>query len=168
MAGNLEFIKSATGSSVSSLSVTDCFSDKYDVYKIVINNVDITGATSAFIRMLDSGGSEISASNYDRAFLGMFSNQAFAESRATNTTSFSSVGFYDASTGGGAVYYVYNPFSSSSYTFLQGQVSYFETSYSTGTKYIGVLKQSASMTGFNINLTGQTFDSIDISVFGVK
>ena len=31
--GNLEFIKSASGTSVSSLSVTDCFSANYDVYK---------------------------------------------------------------------------------------------------------------------------------------
>ena len=167
MATNLEFIKSASGSGVSTVSVTDCFSSNYDVYKIVINNVDNTGATSAFIRMLDSGGSEISASDYDRAYLGMYSAHSFAEGRNTGQTSFTSVGFYNGSTGGGAVYYVYNPFSSS-YTFLQGQVSYFETSYSSGIKYIGVLKQSASMTGFNINLTGQTFDSIDISVFGVK
>ena len=37
MSTNLEFIKSAnTTTNVSSLSVTDCFSDKYDVYKVIL------------------------------------------------------------------------------------------------------------------------------------
>ena len=39
--GNLEFIKSASGSSVSSLSVTDCFSANYDVYKIVLIHLSL-------------------------------------------------------------------------------------------------------------------------------
>ena len=36
MATNLEFIKSATGTSVTSLDVTDCFSADYDVYKVTL------------------------------------------------------------------------------------------------------------------------------------
>jgi hypothetical protein len=164
----LRLINETSGTSVSSISVTDVFTSDFDIYKIVINNVDITGATSAFIRLINSSGSEISASNYDRAFLGMFSNQAFAESRATNTTSFSSVGFYNASTGGGAVYYFFNPFSSSSYSFLLGQSSYYEGTYEANLKYIGVLKQTASMTGFSVNVSGQTFDTISVRTYGLR
>lgn len=167
MSDNLQLIKSVTGSGVSTVSVTNCFTDKYDVYKIVIKDADVTGAASAFIRMLDSSGSEVSAADYDRAYLGIYSAHGFSQGRNTGQTSFSSLGFYDGSTGGGGVFYLYNPFEAV-YTFIQGQVSYFETSYSSANKYIGALKQAASMTGFNINLTGQTFDSISISVYGVN
>ena len=40
MATELQFIKSASGSGVSSLSVTDCFSEKYDVYAMTIPTLD--------------------------------------------------------------------------------------------------------------------------------
>ena len=39
MATNLEFIKSASGTSVSSLTVTDCFNADYDVYKVYITKM---------------------------------------------------------------------------------------------------------------------------------
>ena len=44
MATNFEFIKSASGSSVSSLSLTNCFSEVYDVYKITF---DITNSSES-------------------------------------------------------------------------------------------------------------------------
>jgi len=40
MATNLEFIKSETGTSVTSLSVTDCFSADYDVYQVLISKLN--------------------------------------------------------------------------------------------------------------------------------
>ena len=41
MATNLQFIKSNTASSVTSMDITDCFTDQYDVYAIMIDNYDI-------------------------------------------------------------------------------------------------------------------------------
>ena len=56
MAGSLEFIKSATGSNVASISLTDVFSDKYNVYKCVVYDVgQNSGSGWADIRFLDSG-----------------------------------------------------------------------------------------------------------------
>ena len=37
MATNLQFIKSVSGTSVNTLSVTDCFSADYDVYYVSVN-----------------------------------------------------------------------------------------------------------------------------------
>ena len=166
MATELQFIKSASANGDATVSVTDCFSANYDVYKIVINNVVNTGGASAFLRFIDSGGSTITASDYDRAVQGLYSIHSSSSSKG-NSTSISSLAFYQT-TGGGLVCYVYNPFSSSDYTFVSGQSSYLEINYLAGTKFIGVLKQSASMTGFSLNLTGQTFTTMNISVYGVK
>ena len=172
MAGSLEFIKSETiTTSVSSLDVTDVFSADYDVYKIVTNEISTTGTatTGAKIRLINSGGSVVTASNYDYAYLSMTSGSAFAEVRSTNNTfveEFFGLGYQSPQTAG-SVTYCFNPFSSSSYTFFVNQ----STSGSLrGTKNISVLKQSASMTGFQLlDSTGaRPFGSGKISIYGVK
>ena len=70
MAGSLEFIKSASGTSVSSLSVTDCFSADYDVYAIASTSQEQTGTATlySYMRFINSGG-VVSTSNYDYASL---------------------------------------------------------------------------------------------------
>ena len=172
MAGNLEFIKSETiTTSVSSLDVTDVFSADYDVYKIVTNEISTTGTatTGAKIRLINSGGSVVIASDYDYAYLSMTSGSAFVEVKSTNNTfveEFFGLGYQSPQTAG-SVTYCFNPFSSSSYTFFVNQ----STSGSLrGTKNISVLKQSASMTGFQLlDSTGaRPFGSGKISVYGVK
>jgi hypothetical protein len=87
MATNLQFIKSASGSSVSSLSVTDCFSSEYDVYQVLITKSDISATDYAEMRFIDSGGVD-STANYDLATLEVKSYTSFNELRATGQTSF--------------------------------------------------------------------------------
>ena len=74
------------------------------------------------------------------------------------------------SEGVGIVSYIYNPFSSSSYTFTKWQSSYSFGSGKGGTKGMGVLKLTSSITGVQIYAVSQTrpFDSGKISVYGVK
>ena len=61
MAGNLEFIKSATSSSnADTMSITDCFTADYDVYKVVYVFEDDSGvANNTFVRFLDSSNALI-------------------------------------------------------------------------------------------------------------
>ena len=168
--GNLEFIKSATGTSVSSLSVTDCFSDNYDVYKIVTRNFTSTVDASEGYRLLDSGGTVISASEYEYAYLQLNAYGAFGEFRSTSNTFIRDTGYSDASgtQGTGSTLYIYNPFDSSSYTFFQSQASTFNTgSGGIGRKGIGVHKSAESCTGLNI-LANSGSLSIEVSVDGVK
>ena len=56
MATNLEFIKSVSGTSVSSLSVTDCFSADYDVYFISTSKIDTSSAGYVRPRFINSSG----------------------------------------------------------------------------------------------------------------
>lgn len=174
MAGSLEFIKSAEiTTSVSTFDVTDCFSANYDVYKIVIDQLTTTGTASTDVayRFIDNTSSVISSSNYDWASLGLLAYNPFQENRATGETYIRKLGQADQEPEGvGIVSYIYNPFSSSSYTFTNWQSSYSFGSGKGGTKGIGVLKLTSSITGVQIYAVSQTrpFDSGKISVYGVK
>ena len=172
--GNLEFIKSASGTSVSSLSVTDCFSADYDVYAIILGKSDML-ASAGFLRyrLIDSGGSVISGAEYDNAGLRLIGASAFQESKGTNETFFTGI---SSSTGdlteegGTAITYIYQPFNSSRYTFAQTQsVNTNASSQLQGYKYVNVHKVQEQITGFQIlSSPSKTFETVQLSIYGVK
>jgi hypothetical protein len=170
MAGSLEFIKSATGSSVSTLSVTDCFSDKYDVYYLSMVTNDLSTATDNNYRYIDNGGSIISDSSYDYASLFMPMYSGFTEGKATNGTSALGVSFGNNGTEGfGLSMYIYNPFNSSSYSFAKVQSAFrYPAGGNQGYKSISVLKSAESCTGINFFPSSGTYDNIAINIYGVK
>jgi len=167
MAGSLEFIKSATGSSVSSLSVTDCFSDKYDVYKIYIEGTTNSGEFWGDLNFIDSGGVD-TTSNYDQATLHTRADSTFNRYSATSITKFERFGLYGLE-GGSTVFQCYNPFDSSSFTFFTMQNSTVDTTPSNvgkGAKSIGVHTVAEQITG--IQIAGGTYAQVDVKVYGVK
>ena len=171
MAGSLEFIKSASGTSVSSLSVTDCFSAKYDVYAFFIVKQDTTADVDTHLRFIDSGGSVISNLEYDTALLGLLSYAGFTEGRATNADRIYNIqrGETVSAENGGSIHYIFNPYDSSSYTFHQtsgaGAVG---SSGLIGNKGIGVHKVAEQITGFNLFPNSGSYDYLEVSVYGVK
>ena len=174
MAGSLEFIKSVeVTTSSSSVDVTDCFSADYDVYKITTNDFSTVGTTNTGLdmRFLDSGGSVVSDSDYDIAYLTMKAETLFTQDRGTNRSlleNFFSI-TDQSPEATSSVSYVFNPFSSSSYTFVLNQSARFAAGSFRGQKYIGVLRQSATMSGFRLfELNTRPFDEGKISVYGVK
>jgi len=170
MAGNLELIdKTEITSSVSSVDITDVFSAKYDVYKIVTNGIeDTTNTPSLHIRFINSSGSVVTASNYDYAYLNMRSEGTFSENTATNITYIRGIfAFSSATDTQGSVAYIFNPYSSSSYTFSLYQMSSVNTTLRS-TKGIGVLKQSVSMTGFQLfDIDNTDFSEGVIKTYGL-
>ena len=169
MATNLEFIKSASGTSVSSLSVTDCFSDKYDVYYVSMTKLDKSTEEWTNIRVVNASG-VASGSNYDNARLQLSSYTTFGEHRVTGQTSWTNIAFQSTGTAEGVGFgmYIFNPSDSSSYTFMTHQASsYYSSQGMVGTKGIGVHKVAEAITGVNI-LSSNNFDNITINVYGVK
>ena len=166
--GNLELVKSVSGTSVTFLEVTDCFSDKYDVYQI--SSVDgqlTTGAANYVLEFLDSGGTPITTSVYDRAFLTVRSFNTFIETRGTGNGNYI-FGYVNASESNGFEMFVYNPYSSSDYTFLNYQQSSFSVGNGgNGFKGIGVMKSAETVTGIKLYGTSGTFSSIAVSVYGL-
>jgi len=167
--GNLEFIKSATASSVSSLDVTDCFSSTYDVY--IVNLIMGGSATNKDIRLryIYSGGTD-TTTNYETAALFTGSYTTFIELRYTGQTSHLVTG-YNFTGGTGINYTIFNPNNSSSYTFLKSQSSGAYSSTGTklvGTKAIGVHKVEQANTGIQIVPSASTLENIEVFVYGVK
>ena len=170
MAGSLEFIKSATGSSVSSLSVTDCFSDTYDVYMISISKLDQTATDYIEARVIDSGGVD-STSNYNFASLEMLAGAGFTQKRNTGQTGFATSISYQGSGADDAVgitMYVFNPNDSSSFTFVKSHSSAYYSGGGIGFKMIGVHKVAEQITGINFFPRSGTLDNMTINVYGVK
>ena len=105
-------------SGVSTVNVTDIFSADFDIYKVDIS--DMAGANSYwYLRLINSSGSVITTS-YDNATLLMRSNNTFVEYIGTNTASMWATSNISYSDGNSGVFYFFNPFSSSSYTFMLG------------------------------------------------
>ena len=181
MAGSLEFIKSEVqSSSVTTFTVTDCFTDKYDVYQILITKTD-SNLDNLFFKLnfLDTSDTVIVDSTYDSASLRLLAGSSFLQDRFTSQTGFRNVAQFDAtdSNSAGINIMVFNPFDSLSYTFITAQTtaSIPAAALMAGTKYIGVLKNTETVTGLRLgytdsggNLSAGGINDCIVKVYGVK
>lgn len=156
---------------VSTVSIENCFSADFDIYKITIDNLTHNSGSPAeiYFKFINSSGSVVSASNYDSASRRMPSSSVFGETRIQNHTQTVIMGYADLSPeGSGFVVYIFNPFLDSSYTYLISQNMSAVSAGAYGQKSIGVLKQEASMTGFHIMASSNTLDSGNIKIYGLR
>ena len=172
MATNLEFIKKETSTSVVSVTYTDLFTTDYDVFELFID-LQYNGLSYLDIYLLDSGGSVLTGSNYDVAVQEMRAQSAFAEYRYTNSTIWRGLGGYMGNVNGGygMKMTVFNPTSTSDYTFALSQSNSPESTGMQGTKGIAVYKATDGVYGLKIQASGggsTTFDFLNVSVYGVK
>jgi len=168
MATNLQFIKSASGTSVSSLSVTDCFSADYDVYQLQVNYNNASGNNNLSIRLLDSGGSQVSTSTYDLAGLDINSWTTFAEVRSTGNTAFiNTTQVADSNDNAVGNTYFYNP-NNASYTFITNQQANVTFTDFRGRKMIQVEKSTTQATGLYLFTVSGGTANIKATIYGVK
>tara|TARA_Y100001973_G_scaffold6311_1_gene8827 strand:+ start:502 stop:1020 length:519 start_codon:yes stop_codon:yes gene_type:complete len=172
MATNLQFIKDASASDVSSMNVTDCFSDQYDVYAITMAKLEglQSGNRNIHMRFIDSSSNIISGSEYDWSALNLRSYASFTEGRSTNDTEIQRIQIYSSlDKEFGTVLYIFNPNDSSSFTFANWQSSGLVESSTAGygLKGIGVHKQAEQITGVNFISNADNFN-LKLSVYGVK
>ena len=174
MAGSLELIhKETISASTSSVTVDNIFSADYDVYKITIYEITTLGTTPTplGLRFIDSGGSVISGSEYAFASLRMQGHTGFIEDRNNNATSIEYIATLDQDAESmGAVNYIFNPYDSSSYSFLLNQSQGAFSGNIRGSKTIGVHQSAESVRGINIiDLDGsRPLEEGFIVVYGVK
>ena len=170
--GNLEFIhKETISASTSSVSIDNVFSSSYDVYKITINGVSTVGTTGTFlaIRFIDNAGSVITDNEYEWADLEMRSDATFNNDNDTATSFMRMNGITDQSPESmGANVNIYNPYDSSSFTFINGESSGITTNLRGG-KNIGLHKVQETIRGFAVIETNSArpFDSGNICVYGL-
>ena len=142
-------------SSVSTVSVTDVFSADFEIYKIVTEGLSTAGTdqTDPNFRFINASGTVVDQSNYDYAHQIMRMDSSFTEQRPTNQAQlyrFFGEGSDQAPETANSVGYVFSPFNSSRYTFAIYQSSNSAAGLDLPMKGIGVLKQTASMTGFQV------------------
>ena len=167
---NLRLINETTiSASASTIQIPNVFSADFDIYKITFNNINTNTHLYNIVRMLNASGSSVS-SNYEWALLDIKANTSFGESRFSgNGTYWREVwGMSTTTVGTGhTVGYIFNPFSSSSYTFCMAQHQSINTN-ARGVKGIGVLKDTSSMSGFELTNPPNTFDGGIIRTYGLR
>lgn len=165
----LRLINDTTFTNVSSATIDNCFSADFDIYKITLTDYDnLGGGNNLNYRFVDSSGSIITASDYDYASQIIRSYGAFGEDKSTTATSISTISYDDTlQKSNGSVLYVFNPFSSSSYTFTLWQNSSPSTIGTVGRKGIAMLHQLTSITGINFT-TASNFSIDSVKVYGLR
>jgi hypothetical protein len=170
---NLQFIKSVSlTSSASTLSVTNCFSEIYDVYMLTITSFDqATDNTYLNMRLIDSSGSVITDSEYDFAELQMATYAAYEDNKNENqTVMMDRLNFNrNEGTGVGIIIHIFNPFDSSSYTsakFKSSGVS--DATQAIGFRGVGMHKVTEQITGVNFFMDTGNIDSATVNVYGIK
>ena len=172
MATNLQFIKSIDANTeASSVSIDNVFNKGYKVYFVTVTGLNIDGNRSPFMRLLDSSGSEITSSIYDRASLAMFSGSSFGEYRNVNSTEWlyiPSLYINNNTLDSFTNFHVYNAEDTNSFTFITAQGGDNVTGL-LGMKTVAVCKETALHRGFSFKHAGtENFVNGNISVYGVE
>jgi len=169
MSTNLQFIKEVKGVNVSNLEVLNCFSADYDIYKVILQNIN--GANNdLYTRVINNSGTEISSgSKYHYANHEINDSGSFGANKNASFNEYRGMG-YQSHSGSGTVAYFYNPYVSSSYTYITSQTS---SLYSSATamragKSMGVYKNEDIITGFKIHAVSNVFYWIKVQVYGVE
>jgi hypothetical protein len=160
----LWLVKTVTiGTTVTSVSVSNCFSNDFQSYRVVISGVSVSGlGNSSFIKLNNSTGSTYYTGGY------------FATIGSTGLTGaavFGSEGLWIGIHGGrfSAACDIHNPNQTIPTTFGGGSVAGASTGYAN--KFDGVDTNAVAQTGFNLNIaTGSphTMTGGTIRVYGYR
>ena len=158
---------------VQTVNITNVFSDKYDVYMLKGSNMlgknsTATGLNLRFINASDS----VITSGYTYAQVGLKGETSFSEGRGTSENRIWNVfgGLDDNGQSAGNIAYIFNPFSSSSYTFTISQSSAFPSGNFRMYKGIGLYPQTTSLTGLQVELNesvSRFSGNGKVSVYGI-
>ena len=171
MASNLQFIKKFTASSgVSYLDTPDLFTATYDVYYWTITKFNVSADEVFEMKLLDSSNSLIDT-NYYWASLQMNSNTGFGDADNTNRPKIDFLSELDGDDekNTGISGYIFNPYSSSTYTQGIIQSSNMDGSNLFGAKGMWQHQNAEQING--LRLAAQfpvTISTLEVSFFGVK
>ena len=171
MATNLQFIKKFTASSgVSYLDTPDLFTASYDVYFWTITKFNVSADEVFEMKLLDSSNSVIE-SNYYWASLQLKSNTSFNDAENHNRPKIDFIAELDGDDEKniGHSGYIFNPYTSSTYTYGNVQSSGMDGSNLFGSKGIWAHQNAQQING--LRLAPQfpvTISTLEVSFFGVK
>ena len=170
---NLRLLDETSGTGVSTMTVSDVFSDNFKIYKIALYASSAT-EQETHIQLVNSNGSIITASNYEygQLFMRSYGNESTVQNNGDSK--FRLITGSEDNFGGNSIIYVFNPTLASSYTYIISQMSrgydYSNNntfSFNTN-KNIGLLKQQNSITGFHIFNSATTSSDYKTKVYGIR
>jgi len=162
MATSLQFIESQSANNVSSLTVNNIFSADYDVYEVFVRGNGSQNVSSITAEFVDSGGSDIGQGNYNQAIHRLHYNTTFDDVRTIGGNSFEYGYTSHVDHDFASKLTVYNPFSSSEFTFVTIQ-----SASSSGEKDAIVCSTTTSATGMKFS-ANQNYTPIHVAVYGVQ
>jgi hypothetical protein len=178
MATSLEFIKTTpVTSGVVTINVDNVFTDKYEMYRVIFegiyHDVDISNGIEG-IRLIDSGGSVITESEY--SYMNHSVPMALGSSVEDNlypTRDFIFLSLYaDQQSDGSAnaIMNFYKPYESNTFTYVNSQAAGLNSSNGYAGKTIGVHRSAETIRGFQLYESNgaRTFGGGKIIVYGVK
>ena len=115
MAANLDFIKQVeiTAANTTNIDVTNCFDDRYNMYKIFFNIQEVGAEVAIEFRLIDSGGNVISDAEYDHAYRFMTSTNSNSDGSTEGADKWQFFMYGEEAVGGFAVMDIYNPYDGS-------------------------------------------------------
>tara|TARA_B100000029_G_C17382703_1_gene890380 strand:+ start:57 stop:575 length:519 start_codon:yes stop_codon:yes gene_type:complete len=167
---NLRLINETTASSVSTVYVTDVFTSDYDIYKIVVSNIE-GASTNQWTNMncLDSSDNAITTTNYGFAMYELKTYGTYSENKSTSAQKWNYLWIEEADKGAGNTMYIFTPTSTSSYTFLLGESSgFYGSSGNVNCQYIGALKELTEVSGFKLTRATGSWTSMTIRTYGLR
>ena len=171
MADSLTFISKTTASSgVSYLDTPDLFSANYDVYFFTITEFDVSADEVFELKLLNSSNSVIE-SNYYWASLQLKGNTSFNEAENHNRPKIDFMAELDGDDEKNIGFsgYIFNPYTSSTYTYGNVQASGMDGSNLFGAKGMWQHQNAEQING--LRLAAQfpvTISTLEVSFFGVK
>jgi hypothetical protein len=169
MAGSLVKIDEVIVTSADPIVSLTGIDSTYDVYQVVINNIDVdTDAATSRLRVT-VGGSADSTSNYDQAAK-VFITSGFGNSAGANLDR---IDLHSQGTGTGeqtnAIFYLFNFHNSSEYSFVTVET----TAYDSFARLVGraggfVHTVAQSCDGVEFSLSSGNYTSGTFTLYGLK
>lgn len=164
---NLRLInKTSISASANTFSITDIFTSDFSIYKLQLKDFVNDSACYLNARFINSSGSVV-ATSYDNAQHLTDFGSTSSDNNSTSRTQIEYLSYFGsgATNNTDLTMYIFNPYLSSSYTFLLNQgMGYIGRGQHS--KSLSVLKQTSVITG--IQFSAEYVSSIDLTSGTVK
>ncbi len=159
-------------SDVSFVNIPDLFSSDYDVYQITFSEVDTDTTTYIYMRLINSTGTVITSANYDYSYSLPDSTVGAATANNMGQTYIPTNYFSNVWAESGVnTFTIFNPFSTSSYTYMMNEGAGFFSSRMNAIKQIALLDSLDSIGGVQFSVAGNSSYNISrakIRTYGLR
>lgn len=174
--GNFELIHSETipDSAQTATKIDNIFSDTYDIYYVTFTGAISTDTTAVefALRFVDNTGTTITDTEYSYASRRMRASSSTTDIKSTSANRLRGFGYVDGTTNqtSGCVVTIFNPYSSSHYTYTHSEATGTITDVMNGNHLaIGVHKQLETIRGIEFYIeSGNNYKQGKINIYGIK